>query len=208
MKNIKCPSCKKVVETKRGWGYTCPHCGEKILLRNKIYVSQEEAAIIDWITRLHNSLGLTKEKFEIERQELSKQFGFKASVNDTIWRFLNKSILTNDYFQRKISYFEMGRLALTEGKETKPYITEALKTILYDYRQKGFSRVRIFGCGNRCDDSFSCNSCKSLCGEIISIDKALDTMPIPNICTNQICRCTYEILEEDVNKIFLNLSRF
>jgi len=196
MERIKCPYCRKIIPQKRG---KCVECGNTIFIRNGKYITEDESLIVDWVHRIEGSLGLTRKIFEVERIKLSKRFGVEASVADTIWSFLNQKVIESDSFRRKIAYFEMARIAMKEGKDTKPYISEALKTLLNDYIGMGLSRVKILGCGNRCDDSYMCEGCKEFCGKIISIEKAIETMPIPYECTNSICRCSYEIILDDLS---------
>jgi hypothetical protein len=167
-------------------------CGKKIIVRQGKPVTEEEATIIDWIKRLQ----LSENEFKDERKELSNKLGFLAPVNDTIWAILNKRVQSKDNFDRKIAYYEMARLMGIEGKNSKPYIIEALKIDLQEIKERGYKKVKMLGCGNRCDDYSMCESCRKLCGTIIGIDDALESMPIPNQCTNSQCRCTYEEVNE------------
>jgi len=44
---------------------------------------------------------------------------------------------------------------------------------------------------NTANDEYVCEECRKLSKMVFTIDKALETMPIPNNCTNENCRCWY-----------------
>jgi len=104
----------------------CPHCNKFILVRNGELVTEEQATIIDWLIRLE-SFGVTQRDFDKHRDELSKQFGLQASVNDTLWRILNKLVV--DYARSPAAleqvYREMAGLVSSEGKDPTQYLVEA-----------------------------------------------------------------------------------
>lgn len=124
----KCPNCDMALQIKPTRKQECPHCGKFILVRNGEPVTAEQAAIMDWLVRLE-SLGVTRKDFDKQRNELSKQFGTQASVNDTLWRILNKLILnfarSNTHLEQV--YREMASLVSSEGKDPTQYLVEAEK---------------------------------------------------------------------------------
>lgn len=124
----KCPTCRSALQAKPTRKQDCPHCGKCILVRNGELVTEEQATIMDWLVPLE-SFGVTRNDFHRHRNELSKQFGFQASVKDTLWRILNNLVL--DYARTggssELVYREMARLVSSEGKDPTPHLVEAEK---------------------------------------------------------------------------------
>jgi hypothetical protein len=63
----------------------CPHCRKVILIRSGKLITEEQTKIIDLLLRLE-FFGITRKDFDEQREELSKSFGSRASVNNTVWR--------------------------------------------------------------------------------------------------------------------------
>ena len=121
-----CPNCDVVLEKKPTRKQECPHCGRLILVRNRKLVTQEQAKIMDWLLRLEG-FGITRNGFDKQRDELSKQFGSRASINNTLWQIFNKLILKfagNASFLEQV-YREMASLVSSEGKDPTEYLIEA-----------------------------------------------------------------------------------
>lgn len=184
-KKTKCPYCFKVIDYEFTRSGKCPHCGQKIILKQGEMITLEELSILESLSKYQIDKGL----FLKERKQLSRKFGSKASINDTIWSILNKGTSNGNNFEIGISYFNMARLAAEEGKDTKPYTREENKFRLLEIKSYGFvSKVII----RNANDDNMCEACKKLGGKIMTIEYALENMPIPNLCTNDICRCWYE----------------
>ncbi len=122
----RCPTCSVVLEAKPLRKHQCPHCGKFILVRNGELVAEEQAAIIDWLARL-GAFGVSRKDFDKHRNELSHQFGVQASVNDVLWRILNKLVLDHamDDTSLELVYREMAGLAASEGKDPTQYLVQA-----------------------------------------------------------------------------------
>jgi len=174
----KCPYCKVTLETVPKRKTKCPKCGQFIYVRSGKLMTEENASIEDWIDRLD----ISRKEFDQYRKEVSLNFGFTASVNDTIWRILN---IRQDFW-------EMGRLVSMEGKDPKPYIRQEQLKILRELKSSGVKKVRVQVYGGQIDQS-TCEKCKSLHGKVFDIDKAIEETPVPNLCENEDgwCRCTY-----------------
>lgn len=124
----RCPNCDMVLPTQPTHKQKCPHCGNAILVRRGKLVTEEEAKIMDWLARLEG-FGVTRKEFDRHRNELSKQFGYRASVNDTMWRILNKLVLDsakNTTLLEQV-YREMASLVSSEGKDPTQYLIQAEK---------------------------------------------------------------------------------
>jgi len=123
-----CPNCGKVLSSKPTRKVDCPHCGETIRVRKGELLSEDDFNIHGWIDHLE-FLGVTMVLFNRHRDELSKQFGLKASVNDTVWRILNRLIINYgaDNAALEHIYRSMSKLVSSEGKDPTPYLLEAEK---------------------------------------------------------------------------------
>jgi hypothetical protein len=124
----KCPNCNSVLQAKPTGKQACPYCNKFILIRNGELVTEEQAKISDWLGTLEN-FGITRKVFDEHRSELSKKFGFQASVNDTLWRIFNNLVLTyakNEAALEQI-YRAMAKLVSDEGKDPTQYLVEAEK---------------------------------------------------------------------------------
>ena len=174
-------------------GKKCPACGQQFAVRKGEIVTLEEAEIRDWLFRLEK-YGVSRKDFDRHRADLTRQFGTKAGVNDTVWRILNSLIATERDIQTlRGVYWEMAGLVSGEGKDPKPYLAEALKLDLLMLKREGVKAVRIVGCGGRVDDSSACPACRTLWGKKLAIDEAVSQMPIPTKCERPDgwCRCDY-----------------
>jgi hypothetical protein len=183
----KCPYCATVLEIAPKRKKPCPKCGQLIYVRKGVLLTEEDAEIHDWLGRL-GCLNLTRDGFELQRQALGKELGYRASIDDTIWRILNLQTKARDLQLASFSYHEMARIAGSEGRDFKPYLVEALRAQLLDLKSQGMKTVKVMGN----NDSAGCRKCKSLDGKRFPIDVALAKMPIPNLCTDEGgCRCWY-----------------
>jgi len=197
MKKIECPYCKQQLDKAPARKTKCPHCGNQIFVRKRELVTEEEAQVLDWVSRLED-YGLTEQKFEKIRNELSKRFKTKATVNDTIWSFFNSWINAHPISERtKNVYYEMARLVSMEGRDSKPLIEAALKSQLTYFKSQGVKQVWVSNYGMRNDDSNTCPECVKLHGKRFQIDDALTKMPIPRGCTDDSCRCEYTDYKPD-----------
>jgi len=99
-----------------------------IVVRSGDLFTEEQVEVSDWLMRLE-SFGISRKKFDAERDKLSRQFGQPASVNDTVWRFLN--ILLVDHSGDPGKQKEILRLQSTllsnEGKDPTRVLVEAEK---------------------------------------------------------------------------------
>jgi hypothetical protein len=185
----KCPYCDALLEKKPARKKKCPHCSNYIFVRKGRLLTESQKIVEEWLDRL-GAFGITRQAFDQHRERLAKQFGFRPSVNDTVWRVLNSLVAgTTDHSQAKLIYCEMARLVRGEGKDPKPYLAEAAKQELLDLKESGvISQVRV----NTVNDRFVCSKCRALAEKTFTIDQALHDMPIPNACENEDgCRCWY-----------------
>lgn len=189
----KCPYCKGHLEKKPSRKKKCPHCSEYIFVRKGNLLTELQKETYDMIKSLED-YGITKTKFMKHQATLREEFGCEPSLNDVAWRILNKAITqVEDRSDVKMINQRMASIAVSEGKDPKPYLTQARKQELLSYKELGVTKVQISSIQHR----GSCEYCKSLDGKVISLKEALSKMPIPGDCTaSSGCSCMYIIADK------------
>lgn len=207
-----CPHCgfkfKKPPTRKK----KCPECGNDIFVRLGELYTVEEKDITDWLNSYNISeIGITRDMFNKTRQELSKQFGFVASLNDTFWRLLNDENTPNrSYRVRRLIYLSMAHILELEGKSNDEILAQSREMEILEgkeaneasakkFRKELLEMKKLFKDSgiemivkiNTCNDELVCDECKKLSKMTFTIDEALKDMPIPHKCTNTSCRCWY-----------------
>ena len=144
-RNPKCPTCNNALKEKPKCKERCPHCNNFILVRDGQLVTEEQAFISEWLTRLEY-FGITLDNFNQTRNQLSKQFGVLASVNDTVWRILNELIIKHgtDNVSLEQIYREMSSLVSREGRDPTSYLLEAEKVRKKRVRNKTKKQWQVF----------------------------------------------------------------
>lgn len=137
----KCPYCNEALSSPPTRKQKCPHCDQFIYVRQGKLVTKDQSTIIDWLSKLE-SYGITREYFQKQRKDLSAQFGFKANVNDTIWRILNQLVTkyANSPNDLRQIYQLMSSHASSEGKDPSPYLEQAASIT----STQGQTKDRIF----------------------------------------------------------------
>lgn len=193
-RKAKCPHCRAALDPKPKRKAKCRYCGQAFVVRGGVLLTEEEAAIQDWLSRLE-SLGVTRKDFDSHRQQLSRQFGFKAPVNDTIWRILNSLITAKaDHVQLVRVYVEMAGLLRLEGKDARWCSEEArrhhlLEVIegLRDSAHSGFDMRLVV---STCNDSLVCPVCQALAKRTYTLAEAESLLT--STCRSEGgCRCSY-----------------
>lgn len=190
----------------------CPFCKKSIFIRTslsarqKILVTENEAEKIDqewqkigfkegWLSRL-KQYGITEKDFDTRKNELSKKSGFERTDQDTIWSLYNDkihgAIKSGSLHLLKELNWEMALFLKEEGKDFLGCLQESQKMRLLEYKQQGIKKVRIISPGG-------CKACIKMMGKVLTIDKALEEMPLPvRDCTywkeegqSGWCRCRY-----------------
>lgn len=182
--NIICPYCGKNLDEPPTRKKKCRYCGKTIVVHKGKLLTEEQAIIEDWKTRL-GKFGFTENEFHKHREALTQQFGHTPSINDTIWRFLNSQIVkTRD----KTIYYEMAHLVSMEGKDPKPYMAQASRQTLLECKNLRGKKVGV----RNCTDAYVRPECRRLENQVFTIREALEKMPIPSLCQNKDgCRCWY-----------------
>jgi len=199
---MNCPYCGGVLEKKPTRKKKCPHCSEFIMVRRgELYTEKQVEEMefknrwLGWLERY----GASEKMFTKVRRKLSKNFGFEASVNDTIWGMMGEIASSNRTNPNNLENINllMGKFVEEEGKDPSPHIREAMKWKEYCIKQavledkknaSKYFETRVVP--SHCNDDFVCNDCRAASKRTYSHKEFLKTMPIPRNCTNPHgCRC-------------------
>jgi len=201
----KCPYCEFELDKKPTRKKKCPNCSEFIFVRRgELYTEKQVKEIIfksKWLSWLER-YGASEEMFTQIRERLSKQFGFEASVNDTIWGLMNT--LTGqqeDLIDMVQIYLLMGDFVEEEGKDPEPYVRQAMqleetriKKEVLGYKKELGEYYKLRVKVSTCNDDIVCDRCNEISKRTYNIDDFLKKMPIPNNCSNpRGCRCGVNI---------------
>ena len=186
----------------------CPECGNNIFVRWEMLYTEDEIYVKDWLDHYNaQKLGITKEIFNKTRESLSEEFGFLASVKDSLWRLLNRINSPEKSFDdRRIIYLLMGDILTSQGKNADKVLSQAHEMEILDGQEKNSASAKAFKkdllemkeSGSNmlvkictAKDGFVCDECDRLSKMTFTIEEVLETMPIPHKCTNAKCRCWY-----------------
>ncbi|MBN1637930.1 MAG: hypothetical protein JW866_03115 [Ignavibacteriales bacterium] len=206
-----CPYCGFGFEKAPTRKKKCPECENYIFVSSGKLYTEDAKSVKDWLENFWvRQLGITQKMFDKTREELSGEFGFLASVNDTSWRILNIiNTPKKSYYDRQLIYLAMADILKSEGKSTDEVLAQAHKMELLEgkaeneasakkFREKLLEikrlnkdlSVEMVVKVKTCNDELVCDECKKLSEMTFTIDEALKNMPIPHNCTNAKCRCT------------------
>ena len=199
-KKPKCPYCDSELDIKPTRKKKCPNCSEYIFVwKGDIYTEKQVKDLKlknKWL-RMLERYGATEAMFSQVRKNLSKRFGFEASVNDTIWGIMNTLIgKQKDLFDMEHLYLLMADFVEEEGKDPKQYVNQAMKVKEQNVKRevleikKDIGPISMVITVNTCNDGIVCKACEKISRNKYTIDDFLRKMPIPNECTNpRGCRC-------------------
>jgi hypothetical protein len=207
-----CPYCQGILTDRPKRKKKCPLCGNLIYVRTspstrkRRLVTKDEASRIDeewnrlsfrkeWLGRLQQ-FGVTEEDFDIRKRQLAEKLGKNVRDRDVIWSLFNTSVTKiRDYGLRRALYYSMALFVDEEVRDPFPLLQESAKMELMMLGRRGRRRrVQILTAREK-----SCDACRRLEGQRITIEQALETMPIPNtncgfhLSNEQLsfCRCSY-----------------
>ncbi len=185
-----CPYCNETLEKMPSRKIKCRSCGKEMYVRStqKVFESslltREDAMAADQLKQLE-TYGVTSTDFLDKRTELSQKFGGKAKSADAIWAIFNDLIAKNsqDLDALRMIYYSTALFLNSEGKDYSELLRQSAKMRLLSYKKEGFvEKVGISTGGEGL-----CSACSKLDGKKLSIDEALEKMPLPfNGCTNSI----------------------
>jgi hypothetical protein len=204
-----CPYCGFWFEKAPTRKKKCPECQQYIFVRFGQLCTEEEKEIFDWLSHywIYAELGITRDLFDKTRQQLSREFGCVASVQDTKWRILNQiSTPEKSFTYRKFAYQAMAKILEEEGKSADHVLSEAHKMEVLE--GKLYNEIRAESLHQEllavkessvttivkvmtANDEHVCEECRKLSQKTFTLDEALKTLPIPRLCTSIKCRCIY-----------------
>ena len=150
-----------------------------------------------WLGRLETDYGISKAAFERDREDLSNQFGFRASSSDTVWKVLNSQITkirTYPTEEHRSLYLDMADFVRSEGKDPRPHLQSAnnvqsdliKKRIQGEVAASSYSTAVKWHFRNN-NDELVCASCRELEEKPLSAEAAVR---LPLLCTGDFgCRC-------------------
>jgi predicted RNA-binding Zn-ribbon protein involved in translation (DUF1610 family) len=125
-----CPYCSRLLQRKPAKKTKCPQCGKFIYVRTrpqdqlKVLATEQQADLIEeqWsiVNGAHGEYLAQKNKIEVERARLAKQFGKAPSENDIKWGLLGKDAiehaLNGNWGLYRNARFQMAEVLSKESK--------------------------------------------------------------------------------------------
>ena len=201
-----CPSCGYKFESIPKRKKKCTECNaytfvrtnynlnKKVLLSEKgigqLEANRNQIAFLrKWIGVL-GEYGISEKDYYKQYETTCDEKGFDLAHSDFIWSMFNKlTSKIKEPSRLKMLYYNMAWFLNEEGKDFFSVLKESKKWELLDYKKsQHISKVEILAANN------SCENCKNHEGEIFTINKALEIMPLPRKdCSNHdnFCRCSY-----------------
>jgi hypothetical protein len=196
-----CPYCHQPLERPPKRAMPCPHCKQKIHVRQgKAYTAaqitaMQEQARIDGFVSMLSQFGVTRKAFDRQRELLSARFKSPASTADTVWGVLNSLVsASRTHKELEVIYLRMAQFRQAEGGEYKDLIAEALRHKAAQLKEEvsGFKKLPVDGkvVIRTCNDENVCPGCASAAQSSYTVAQFLASMPIPTACTAEMgCRC-------------------
>ena len=141
----------------------------------------------DWVTRL----GIEAYDVSRKRSELHKSLGQQPSRSQVVEAILDERIAEARSFHILSALHHEKALFLHWcRKDCLVELREAARMRLLSYRSNGVDYVHVVTCLGQ----FKCESCLAQKRVELTVEQALQTMPVPNLaCTSPVgyCRCHY-----------------
>jgi hypothetical protein len=120
---------------------------------------------------------------------LAAEFGFEPPWHDTVWRLLTRRASdSNDPSDLAEIYRLQSIFLRSRGKDASSAEREEARWRLEFIKRQGMPRVTL----RTSNDEAVCSACKALEGSSMSVDEALERLPLPTVCVNAGgCRCRY-----------------
>jgi len=202
-----CPYCKKDLKYIPAKDVVCPFCGNIIYVRQ----SKNKKEQLDYYDKLLSENGessvFIKKIFDSLRGSPLSEADFNNKKNFIILKTgkvpkdtdVLRSLLLELQSRGMIVSSQIAMILNREGKDTYRFLYNARKAELLNLKKsKIVQKVKIIS-GAKSGEIESCPECREMQGKILTIDEALNQMPVPNKkCNcriydknNGICRCTY-----------------
>ncbi|WP_292466460.1 hypothetical protein [Methanolobus sp.] len=206
-----CPYCNTELEQMPKGKKKCPHCSNYIRVRKpmigeeKVLMTEEEADDVAFVAEQLKGLeyyNITQDDYVNTRKHLKEEHGEKTGPVDVLWTMVknlnDNAIEKKDIDTIRNTLWIMSLILYREGRDFIRLKQESEKMRLVKYRKEGVEMVKISSPG-------PCEACAKNNGKVLTIDEALETMPIPNPdCTTKTrdgpsgwCRCRYVVFFDD-----------
>jgi hypothetical protein len=192
-----CCHCHGVLAKAPSRKTKCPHCGQYIYVRTdpqtraKMLLTEHQAVIHDWIKRLSEEFGISRDAYERARSK-------NPSLTDvkTILALLEaraKHPRKDGFDSPAYTYGAMASLLYETGGDPAEYLKSSARGRLLELKEAGIETAEILAG----DDG--CPACLAMNHRTFSVEEALRDMPLPNRdCTkhlenenHSICRCIW-----------------
>jgi hypothetical protein len=189
--DITCPYCG--VQLKKPKGGTCKNCQQFIFSREHPIdhkwglVTQREARYIDRAKYFLKDPKL----YQKIVTNLKSRFGKQPDETDVIWSYLCACIQEKmealDWHSMKDIYYQQALILYEDGRDPFAILQANAVCDLHNWKHSGLiKKVKIIATKD------SCQYCLALNGKTISLDEALEVMPIPvKDCGRGFCQCCY-----------------
>ena len=208
---VICPYCENILEQFPKRKKKCSYCKQDIFVRTspstrgKVLVTEEGSKKIDielkkisfrnrWLREIEG-LGITEKDFYSRKEIFFVKNGVEVKDGDVFWSLFNESITkTRDLHQSKMIYYLMSLFLHEEGRD---YFATRQLSAKMELIQNQNSSLKLNAVIITAGDS--CEACKKSANKVMTIEEALEKMPIPcKECTHTIsdnkrgfCRCCY-----------------
>jgi hypothetical protein len=127
----------------------------------------------------------------------------KLSKKDKKWQSFNlklrKQMQDNDFWGLSATYYEMAAFLEEQGSKFEhlrqkgdEMKREGLKQSVISYMETGYvTKIKTYA------NSTACEECKKRSGTLVSLEEAMNNMPVPfKECTNWFCGCGFIPIRE------------
>lgn len=159
-------------------------------VRNGLVITEREKEIQDWSKFMDFLVpDIIPIRTTVE-SELRKRFKEEPASGDVVWGMFNYIVpRLHKYSDLSILYDNMALFLNKEGRkiEALEMLRMKCKMDIEDLREHDFYTAVII---RNKDDDFVCETCKKENGKRLSLDEALEKLPLPiHACTGSYCRC-------------------
>ena len=202
-----CPYCSEVLDETPQRKKKCPSCGRYIFVRSgqdlfpSTLLTEQDARVVDHFHTLKGTgtFDVRDADFLRERDELAQRFGRQPTSGDVLWSLYNRlahDFVTSGAAPPAFLYFLMAHYLYEDGRDFFHLLQQSRRMELAHYKQLGFvEKVQIWT-----GRDASCEACRTLHGRVLTLEDALEQMPVPcKDCTFDFrgtgqpgwCRCSY-----------------
>jgi len=147
----------------------------------------EKAELYRWYHESLRLLGVTLERYEAERDRLSRAWGRRAAHRDVAWTIWNQLIVESASNMQRLFQVQraFARVMKDAGSDDwREMLRSGMQTQLLHFQQRLPGRaLRVMTAGEK-----SCAQCRGLEGK--AVDPAAPPLPVTQ-CAHGFCRCLY-----------------